>query len=82
MRKLIRNQGTGLFFTTDGGWTKDRSKAWVMESVVEACKVLQEFKLQDVELYFSFFDEYSSNNFDFSTPIDLSTCKKGKRSGH
>ncbi len=69
MSKLVRSLVTGLFLTSDGGWTDDPAKAWRMQSVIDAKRAVDELKLEKVELYFSFFEDYSSNAFNFSTPL-------------
>ncbi len=51
MRQLIRNSATGKFLTRDGEWTDDPLKARAIHSVTEAMALIEEFKLQNAELY-------------------------------
>ncbi len=69
MSKLVRSLVTGMFLMSDGGWTTDPSRAWDMKSVLDAQKALRQFKLQDVELYFSFGEDPLLQTFNFSMPL-------------
>ncbi len=69
MIKLVRSLITGMFLTSDGGWTTDPAKAWEMQSAIEAQKALRQFNLEDVELYFSFGEDAVSKSFNFSMPL-------------
>ncbi len=52
MCKLLRNSATGKFLTPDGEWTEDPLKARAIRSVTEALALIEEFRLEDAELYF------------------------------
>jgi hypothetical protein len=68
MSKLIRSKATRHFLTTDGHWTgKVESAArFPEESLVRAA--VQKFHLHDVELYYLFWEDGTSQ-FDFAIPL-------------
>ena len=67
-RKLIRSRATRHFLTANGHWTgKVENAAWFPEeSLVRAA--VQKFQLHDVELYYLYFEDGTSQ-FDFTIPL-------------
>ncbi len=70
MRKLIRNQITKLFLTSEGGWTNDPLKAWEMEGILDALETAKRLKLTDVELSYAY-EERSGGQSIFFTISDF-----------
>ncbi len=68
MKKLVRNKATGAFLTGNGDWTQNLSKARVCIDYWEARTLQQQFKLRDVEVYYSEGNESLSEG-DFSLPL-------------
>jgi hypothetical protein len=68
MRRLIRSKATRHFLTTDGQWTGkvENAARFAEESLVRAA--VQKFQLHDVELYYLFWEDGTSQ-FDFTIPL-------------
>ncbi len=63
---LIRNRKTGQFFN-QGEWVESVERGQVFRSALEALKVKNSYKLENVELYHLMFDNPSE--LDFVLPL-------------
>ena len=68
MRRLIRSKATRHFLTTDGHWTGKVEKAARFPEEPLARAAVQKFQLHDVELYYLFWEDGTSQ-FDFTIPL-------------
>ena len=67
MRKLIRSKKKRAFLTREGSWTRDPLRAREVD-VTEAVRMKEQFGLQDVEIYYHF-DGDESSEYDFGVPM-------------
>jgi hypothetical protein len=68
MCKLIRSRATRDFLTTDGHWTRKLKNAARFPEQSLAQAAVQQFQLHDVELYYLFWDNGTSQH-DFTIPL-------------
>jgi hypothetical protein len=68
MRKLIHSKCAYGFLTKDGTWTKDVQEAAVFADHSEARAAVEQFQLREVELYFNFSDD-GTTEYDFAVPL-------------
>jgi hypothetical protein len=68
MRKLIRCKRTQNFLTKDGTWSSDFQKAAEFADPPEAHAAVEQFQLQEVEMYYSFHEDATSQ-YDFAIPL-------------
>ncbi len=64
MRRLIRAKATRAFLTEDGTWTHNLAKAATFDDSALAIAAKSRFRLEDVELYYSF-DDHQRSPWDF-----------------
>ena len=67
MKSLIKMEGPMEFFTEDGSWTKDVSKAKVFANVTGVHETAKKLGLKGVEHYVLQREQISS--LDFSFPL-------------
>ncbi len=69
MKKLIRSTTTRAFLTPNGGWTNEIKGAREFSDYAEAATLRLQLLLKDVEMYYAFSEEASSQS-DFTLPLN------------